>query len=140
MQPTTSASFTSSMSVAITTAPSLANSSALALPMPCAAAVTTARLPSSLPAIAISFVALQSKGAMRGGGRLVKRPGIVAPSDGRTAAPCAVSSGALHHHQQVNAILYALLCQLVPGHLGELLEIPRRRRICRKDTDSGTGR
>ena len=39
------------MSVAITSAPSPANSSALERPIPCAAAVITALLPASLPAM-----------------------------------------------------------------------------------------
>ena len=45
------ASLSSAMSVASTLAPSAAKASAVARPIPCAAAVTRARLPSSRPAM-----------------------------------------------------------------------------------------
>ena len=57
-------SLSSAMSVASTLAPSAAKASAVARPIPCAAAVTKARLPSSRPVMPPCHAALPCRPAM----------------------------------------------------------------------------
>src|SRR5689334_23769625 len=78
-QPATSAHAPGFRSVAITRAPSRANASALARPMPCAAPVISATFPANLPAIAIPSLHREARAERV---VVVPEPGVVADQPG----------------------------------------------------------